>query len=105
MQLVAVCASALGIWGIKGPWLAMISETFASTQAAAGIALVSTLGQLGGFAAPYMVGVIIDSTGNYRVGLMALAVQSLAGGIILLVWAKGAGRRYIRVQVPATAAE
>jgi nitrate/nitrite transporter NarK len=94
LQMTALCVSALGIFGLKGPWLAMISESFASSTAAAGIALVSTLGSLSGFAAPYMIGVIIDATGNYRLGLMALGVQSLVGGIILLIWAKGSGRRY-----------
>src|SRR6516225_1242443 len=93
-QLLAVCIAALGIWGLKGPWLALISESFGSSTAAAGIALVSTLGQLGGFAAPYMVGVIMEATGSYLIALLALAVQSLAGGIILLLWAKGFGRSY-----------
>jgi MFS transporter, ACS family, tartrate transporter len=94
LQLIAVCVSALGIYGQKGPWLAMISESFSSSTAAAGIALVSTLGSLSGFAAPYMIGVIIDSTGSYRIGLMALGVQSLAGAVILVIWAKGSGRHY-----------
>ena len=93
-QLLTVCIAALGIWGLKGPWLALISESFGSSTAAAGIALVSTLGQLGGFAAPYMVGVIMEATGSYLIALLALAVQSLAGGIILLLWAKGFGRSY-----------
>jgi MFS transporter, ACS family, tartrate transporter len=94
LQMVALSVSALGIFGLKGPWLALISETFATPTAAAGIALVSTLGSLSGFAAPYMVGVIIDQTGSYRLGLLALGLQSLLGGIVLLAWTKGSGRRY-----------
>jgi MFS family permease len=94
LQMVALSVSALGIFGMKGPWLAMISESFSTRTAAAGIALVSTLGSLSGFAAPYMVGVIIDRTGSYRLGLLALGLQSLLGGIVLLAWAKGSGRRH-----------
>jgi hypothetical protein len=33
-----------------------------------------------------MVGVIIQSTGSYRLGLAALGVQSVLGALILLRW-------------------
>ena len=33
-----------------------------------------------------MVGVIIQSTGSYRPGLVALGVQSVLGALVLLKW-------------------
>src|SRR5690606_36230479 len=69
-------------------FLTLVSEVFGSRNAAAGIALVSTLGSLSGFAAPYMVGVIIERSGSYRFGLLALGLQSLAGALLLLACAK-----------------
>lgn len=89
LQLCAICLAAAGIYGLKGPFLAMVSEAFADTNAAAGIALVSTLGNLSGFVAPYMVGVIIDRTGSYRLGLLALGVQPLLA--VALLWASNGG--------------
>lgn len=86
LQLAAICISAAGIYCIKGPFLALISEALAGANAAAGIALVSTLGSLSGFAAPYMVGKIRTVTGGYEGGLVALGVQSLLGGLLLLAW-------------------
>jgi ACS family tartrate transporter-like MFS transporter len=71
---------------MKGPFLTIVSSAFPDKNAAAGIALVTTLGNLSGFAAPYMVGIIIDSTGSYRPGLAALGVQSMLGALIMLRW-------------------
>ncbi len=89
LQLLAVCLAAAGIYGLKGPFLTMVSESFADTRAAAGIALVAMLGNLSGFVAPYMVGVIIESAHSYRLALAALGLQSALGGLLLFVWYSG----------------
>ena len=93
IQLVAVCVAGIGIYGLKGPWLAMISEAFSESNAASGIAWVSTLGSLSGFAAPAMVGVIVDRTHSFQVALGALGVSSLLGAAAVLIWASTGGRR------------
>lgn len=85
LQLPAICVAAAGIYGIKGPFLALISHSFTSSTAAAGIAAVSMIGNLSGFVAPYMMGVVIDLSGSYRYGLVGLAAQALLGAIILLM--------------------
>ncbi len=92
VQLLSVCLSAAGLFGIKGPWLAMISEAFSDRTAASGIAWVSTLGSLSGFAAPAMMGVTIEATGSYRLGLLVLGVNSLLGGLLVLWWGSRAGK-------------
>lgn len=43
------------------------------SAAAAGIALVSSIGNLGGFVGPYMMGSLKDSTGSFSAGLLGLA--------------------------------
>jgi nitrate/nitrite transporter NarK len=86
MQLVAVCVAAAGIYALKGPFLTIVSESFRDSRAAAGIALVTTLGNLSGFAAPYMVGVIIEATSSYRLGLTALGALSVLGAVVLFGW-------------------
>jgi MFS family permease len=86
LQLGMVCIAAAGTYGMKGPFLSIVSEAFEGTTAAAGIALVSTLGNLSGFAAPAMVGVIIGATDSYRLALVALGVASALGGLLLCAW-------------------
>jgi MFS family permease len=48
---------------------------FLSGQAAAGgLALINSIGALGGFAGPYLVGYLKDSFGTYTAGMLGLAV-------------------------------
>jgi MFS transporter, ACS family, tartrate transporter len=84
LQMIAICVATVGIYGIKGPWLSMMSEAFSSREAAGAIAMVSALGNLSGFLPPYIVGWIKDVTGDYGLGLLFLAVLSFLGGAQLL---------------------
>jgi MFS family permease len=83
-QMAGISIAAAGIYGLKGPWLSMVTERFAGVEAAGGIAMVSALGNLSGFLPPYLVGWIKDTTGNYGYGLLFLAVLSLLGGLQVL---------------------
>jgi ACS family tartrate transporter-like MFS transporter len=93
LQFIAICCAAMGIYGIKGPFLALVSQAFSVRTAAAGIAAVSMIGNLSGFAAPYMVGLMIDKFGSYRYGLLGLALQALLGAVLLLVFAGSLRKR------------
>jgi ACS family tartrate transporter-like MFS transporter len=92
LQLVAVCVAAAGIYGLKGPFLTIVSESFADSGAAAGIALVASLGNLSGFFAPYLVGVVIEQAGSYRPALAGLGVQCALGAVVLVLWYRFRGR-------------
>lgn len=85
LALVALSISAAGIYAVKGPFLSSVSESFSTRNAAVGIALVSSLGNLSGQFAPWMVGVIRDSTGLFQPGLLALGLCSFAGGAVMLL--------------------
>jgi MFS transporter, ACS family, tartrate transporter len=56
------------------------------TAAAAGMALVSSIGNLGGFVGPYMMGWLKDATGSYTAGLFGLSgMLALAALSALLI--------------------
>lgn len=58
----------------------------AGRDAIAGIALVSSLGNLAGFLAPYIIGLVKDLTGKPSTGLYVLAVLvALGASLVLLV--------------------
>jgi ACS family tartrate transporter-like MFS transporter len=54
--------------------------------AAAGIAWINSLGNLGGFFGPTLVGWAKDLTGSFAGGLYALALCALASAVISLFW-------------------
>ena len=60
----------------------MPAALLSGTAAAAGIALINSIGNLGGFVGPYLVGLLEDATGSTDGGLIALAVILLGGSLL-----------------------
>ena len=52
------------------------------SAAAGGIALINSIGNLGGFAGPYAIGWIKDMTGETTLGLAVLAAGPIMAGVI-----------------------
>jgi len=67
IYIVAVQAHNGGFWPIPGN---LLSGRFA----AVGLAMVTSIGNLGAFIGPYLWGSARDSTGSYRAGLLSIAV-------------------------------
>jgi ACS family tartrate transporter-like MFS transporter len=83
--LVAIAIATIGIYGSKPSFWPMPSEFLTGTAAAGGIALVNCIGNLGGFAGPYAVGWIKDSTGDFSAALYFLAGSAVLSAVITLV--------------------
>lgn len=56
----------------------------AGTGAAAGIALINSVGNLAGFVSPYLIGFLKDLTGSNAIGMYALAAILVAGAVAVL---------------------
>jgi ACS family tartrate transporter-like MFS transporter len=74
--------AAIGVWGSFGPFWALPTRFLRGTAAAAGIALVNSLGNVGGFVGPYMVGLVKDATGRFEAGLLSLAALLVVGAVL-----------------------
>ena len=83
--MVALSVSAIGTFGIKGPFLSGISESFSDKTAAVGIAMVVSIGNLSGFAAPWMIGAIKEATGAYPPALLAIGICTFIGAVVIFV--------------------
>lgn len=88
LELAALSVAAMGIFGIRGPFWALLSERFPDSTAAGGIAMVSAIASLAGFGGPYVVGWIKEATGGFAWGLFLLAILSLIGGLIVILRAR-----------------
>jgi MFS transporter, ACS family, tartrate transporter len=80
--LVGLTIAACGFYGSKGPFWAMPPMFLAGPGAAAAIAWINSIGNLGGFFGPWYVGAVKDATGSYAGGLYGLALFSLIATMI-----------------------
>jgi MFS transporter, ACS family, tartrate transporter len=81
-SLAGMSLAAMGFYGSKGPFWAMPSMFLTGTAAAASIAWINSIGNLGGFFGPWYVGVMRDLTGSYAGGLYGLALLCLGSAIV-----------------------
>ena len=84
--VVGMSIAAIGFYGTKGPFWAMPSTLLTGTAAAAGIAWINSIGNLGGFFGPTIVGWVRDWTGSFAGGLYALGAFALMSAFISLFW-------------------
>jgi len=82
--LATLSIAAFGIWGTLGPYWTLPTAFLRGTAAAGGIALVNSVGNLGGFFGPMLVGRIHDATGGFTAGLLALAGFLVLAAVVTL---------------------
>ena len=85
-SVVGMSIAAVGFYGTKGPFWSMPTMFLTGTAAASGIAWINSLGNLGGFFGPSMVGWARELSGSYAGGLYALAVCAIVSAMISLFW-------------------
>jgi len=84
LALATLSIAALGIWGALGPFWAMPTALLSRSAAAAGIAWINAVGNLGGFIGPYAVGLMNDLTGGFAAAMVALASSLVVAAILAL---------------------
>jgi MFS transporter, ACS family, tartrate transporter len=85
-SLVGMSIAAIGFYGTKGPFWSIPSMWLTGSAAAAGIAWINSVGNLGGFFGPTLVGWAKNLTGSFAGGLYALALCALMSALVSLFW-------------------
>ena len=91
-RVVSLALVPVGIYAFLSPFWCLPTTLLRGTAAAAGIALVNSLGNLGGFAGPYLLGALKDATGGTTGAFLVLAAVALAGGALCLSLRRHASR-------------
>lgn len=72
--------------GMCGPFWAMATSSMAGLSAAAGIAMINSLANLGGYFGPDIIGFFRAAGGGFRGGLLAIAATvAISGGVAVIV--------------------
>jgi len=80
--------SVMGIYASFGPFWAIPHSFLTATAAAGAIAMINSIGNLGGFVGPYAMGYIREATGSFNGGLLFLVGCLLAAAGLLITLRK-----------------
>jgi D-galactonate transporter len=83
--LAVLSVAIVSTYGAIPIFWSMPPMFLSENAAAAGIALVSSLGSLGGFASPYLIGLIATRTGRIGDGLYVMAAIMAVSGVSVFV--------------------
>ena len=95
----AVVVAGLGLGmacaeGMVGPFWAMATSRMNGLSAAAGIAVINSLANLGGYFGPDIIGFFRKAGGGFRGGLLAIAATlAISGAVALVVGRQPPGER------------
>ena len=82
---VAITMSAVGLLSAIPVFWAYPTAFLTGSAAAAGIALIAAIGNLGGFAGPAFTGISEDQTGGFEMPLTVLAATLVVGSALVLL--------------------
>ncbi|CAB3805884.1 MFS transporter [Paraburkholderia fynbosensis] len=82
--VMALVVVNVGISAAKAPLWAMPSTFLSGAGAAAGIAMINSIGNLGGFVGPFAIGWLKSVTGGYAAGLYVVAASLAVSAVLTL---------------------
>jgi MFS family permease len=89
MKLIFLTGAAVGTFSALPIWWTLPVSVLPATAAAAGIAIINSLGNLSGFTWPFAVGAIKDATGSFAGGLQIIAAAGLVSIVVILLVTRG----------------
>jgi ACS family tartrate transporter-like MFS transporter len=87
-SLTLLCLLAAGVFSSLSPFWALPSEFLTGYSAAAGIALINSIGNLGGLVGPFAIGVVAERSGTVFAGLALAAVPVFMAATLVLLLPK-----------------
>jgi len=96
ISIVALCGAVVGIMCYQSTFWPIPSSFLTGSAAAGGLALIVSIGNLGGFVGPYIIGEIKQTTGSFSWALIAVAAfLTVAAILIKLVGASLRDSRFV----------
>ncbi len=99
LTMVAFTIGSCGVFAVLPVFWTLPTAVLSGTSAAAGIAVINSVGNLAGFAGPSVMGVAKDLTGSFSGGLLMISGVAIVALVIVLLL--GHDRELERVPAPA----
>ena len=91
--LAGMSIATIGTYGSRPTMWPMPSQFLTGASAAVGIALINSIGNLGGYVGPFVVGWIRDSTKSFEMAVYFLAACAFMSGLIAYLARRATGAR------------
>jgi ACS family tartrate transporter-like MFS transporter len=85
LALVFFCVAGAGLYSYLPGFWALPTSFLTEAAAAASIGLINSVGNLGGFAGPYIVGYLNTKTDSFYTGVIYLSCSALLGAVLILL--------------------
>ncbi|MGF6762284.1 MFS family permease [Paraburkholderia sp. GAS33] len=102
LAIAAFCVAAIGFVAVQPLFWTLPTGYLGGAAAAGGIALINSIGNLGGFVAPNLKAFAERLVGSPQAGMLSLAVVGLIGAA-LLQWFKSTSPETVRLPQESTA--
>jgi nitrate/nitrite transporter NarK len=96
LSTLALGVALIGIYAAIATSWTLPTAFLTGSAAAGGLALINSIGNLGGFIGPYFMGWIKTATGDYSVALLIIGIGLALAGLIAL-----AMRETVAIERPA----
>jgi ACS family tartrate transporter-like MFS transporter len=84
LQILSLCLAVMGVYGAFPVFWTLPTAFLAGSAAAAGIALINSLGNLAGYFGPQVVSWLTQGTGDFGPALFALGLSMLTPAAVVL---------------------
>jgi sugar phosphate permease len=85
LKMLCLSIAGFGVFAVLPVFWTFPTAFLTGAAAAAGIAIINSLGNLAGFIGPYAMGWIRDATGSFSGGLLFIAACGLAAMVVVLL--------------------
>jgi MFS transporter, ACS family, tartrate transporter len=84
MKMVWLSVGAFGVFAVLPVFWTLPTAFLSGASAAAGIAVINSVGNLAGFFGPFVMGALKDATGDYAAGLWIIAACAVVAMVLVL---------------------
>jgi MFS transporter, ACS family, tartrate transporter len=85
LKMIAFTIGAAGVFGVLPVFWTLPTAFLSGAAAAAGIAVINSVGNLSGYLGPQVMGWVKDATGSFSGGLLVIAGCALVGMVFVLL--------------------
>jgi len=85
LKMIALSIGAFGVFAVLPVFWTFPTAFLSGAAAAAGIAVINSIGNLAGFFGPFIMGWLRQATGNFAAGLLVIAAFALLAMVVVLL--------------------